>query len=262
MAAWDKNAGGCWPTWSDNKLFTTLLAVVLLSVIAFTVTAASKNVRESRSVGFSDLAAPTIQVSASGEASTVPDIAMVDIAISVTAATADAAQDENATKMNALLAAIKALGIEERDLTSSYAIYPQYDYDVSPAVISGYQAEHTVAVKIRQSDLVSTVLQTAGDMGATSISSLRYEIDDDTAVTAEAREEAIEKAREQAETIASAMGVRLGGIASYSESSSSSGPTYYGSAREMMADAAPAPDVQAGENEVEISVNITYAIVQ
>lgn len=261
MANWNNN-GGCWPSWQENKLFTVLLALVCLSIIGALTAQAWKTWREANATGFSELAAPTISVSATGEAAAVPDLATIDLGVRVTASSANVAQDQNTEKMNALIAAIQNLGIEEADMqTSSYSVDAQYNYNVSPAVITGYQASQTLTVKIRDNAKVGTVIETAGNNGANDVGSLYYEFEDDTAILAEARDEAIADARDQAEVIARAMGARLGAVVSYSEYSG--GDDYYRSfANEMLADAGSAPDIQVGENEVELTVSMTYAIIQ
>ncbi|KKW30411.1 MAG: hypothetical protein UY72_C0013G0021 [Candidatus Uhrbacteria bacterium GW2011_GWD2_52_7] len=261
MANWNNN-GGCWPSWQDNKLFTVLLALVCLSVIGALSAQAWKTWREANATGFSELAAPTINVSATGKASAVPDIATVDLGVTVTSTTANSAQDQNTEKMNALVDAMKGLGIEEADLqTSSYSVNPQYNYNVSPAVVTGYEASQTLTVTIRDNTKIGTVIETAGNNGATDVGSLYYEFEDDSAVLAEARDEAIADARNQAEVIAEAMGANLGSIVSYSEYSG--GGDYYRSfASAELADGATAPNIQVGEDEVELNVSMTYAIIQ
>jgi len=262
MAAWDKNGSGMWPSWEDNKVFTVLLAIFLVYLIVLSGAFVQKTLRESRFVGFAPLSAPTITVSATGEASAIPDIATVDLGISVTASSANVAQDQNTEKMNELIAAIKEFGIAETDLkTSSYSLYPQYDYDVSPAVIVGYQAVQSLTVKIRDNEIIGRVLEAAGNNGVTDVGSLRYEIDDDSAIAAEARQEAIAEARKQAQDIASAMGARLGDVVDYSEYQNSDDDIYLRSYAEIAADSA-APDIQVGENEVAMTISVTYAIIQ
>jgi uncharacterized protein YggE len=95
------------------------------------------------------------------------------------------------------------------------------------------------------------VIEKAGDLGATNIGSLRYEADDKTAAEAQAREEAIVRAYEQALSIVDAMGARLGDVVSYAESDN---PSYYGYAYESASGATP--DIQPGEEEVIMTVYI------
>ena len=211
--------------------------------------------------GFADRQAPTISVTAYASTMSTPDLATLDLGITNTASTAAAAQDANSSKMNALTAGIKSLGVEAKDLkTSNYSLNPQYDYNQSPAVVVGYEANHTLTVSIRDSSLVSGVVAKAGDLGATNIGSVRYETEDKTLVEGQAREEAIAKAYEQGLAIADAMGARLGPVVSYSESSNPSYPSPYPYAMDSSAANEIIPDIQPGEEEVQMTVYIDFAI--
>lgn len=262
MASWEKDGSSFWPTWHENKLFTVLLAILMVYGIVWVGAGIKKTLREYSHVGFSDLSAPTISVSASGKASVVPDIATTDVTVTKTGATAVDAQNTASATMTTVLAAIKALGIADADIqTSSFNTSEVYDYDVSPAVITGYQSSQTLTVKIRDTDLIANVLDAGPKNGATSVSSIRYEVDDETATIAEARDEAIAKAKAQAKSIAASMGGRLGRVVSYNESQGGSVMPYYG----MMESASKAadsiaPPVEVGSEEIEMTVSITYAL--
>lgn len=252
-----------WPQWDDQPVFTVLLALFLAMGVFWAGAGAYRSYQESTRVGYGEQMAPSISVSADGKAVVKNDIATVDIGVTKSAADASEAQNLATEAMNSLTAAIKELGIAAEDLqTSSYYVYPQYDYDDSPATIVGYEASQTLTVKIRENDLVSTVLGEAAELGATNIGSLRFEADDDSAAEDEARKEAIAKARAQAEATAAAMGATLGEVISYSESTGDSGYDYYSyaeSSRDFAAGGV-APDVQMGQSEVQLYVYITYGL--
>jgi uncharacterized protein YggE len=221
-----------------------------------------KSLYETARVGFADNAAPTITVSATGKASIAPDIATTDIAVTKTGSTAEAAQSAASKAMTTVLAAIKALGIADADIqTSSFNTSEVYDYDQSPAVVTGYQSSQTLTVKIRDTEKIASVLDAGPKNGATSVSSIRYSIDDESAVLASARNEAITKAEAQARTIAKSLGERLGDVVNYSESSGGSYPMMYG----IMADSAKSmesvpPPIAVGEQETQMTVYITYSL--
>lgn len=252
-----------WPQWSEQPIFTVLLTLLLAAGVVWLGAEAYRALQESSRVGYGEQMAPSISVSAEASAVAKNDIATVDIGVTKTASAASDAQTEAIDAMNALTVAMKDLGIVADDLqTSSYNVYPQYDYERSPAVIVGYEASQTLTVKIRESELVNTVLSKAGELGATNIGSLRFEADDDTAALNAARTEAIAKARAQAEATAEAMGATLGDIVSYSESVGGSEYPYYRSYLEVSdrAVGAAVPDIQMGQSEVQIYVYLNYAI--
>ncbi|MFA6017905.1 MAG: SIMPL domain-containing protein [Patescibacteria group bacterium] len=262
MASWEKNSTSIWPTWQENKLFTVLLGILMVYGIIWMGITIKTAMQESRTVGFTELSAPTISVSATGKASAVPDIATVDITVTKTADLTVDAQNNASIAMTAVIEAVKALGVPEADMkTSSFTTSETYDYDQTPPVVAGYESSQTLTVKIRNTDLISSVLDAGPVNGATSVSSLRYEIDDETAVQQEARVEAMAKAKKQAKEIASAMGARLGRAVSYSESVGGSYPMFYGIAESSLkSDASTSAPVETGTQDVELTVFVTYSL--
>ncbi len=264
MASWEKDGSSFWPSWHENKLFTVLLAILIVYSTVWVGAEIKKTMREYSHVGVSDLSAPTIVVSATGKASAVPDIATVDMTVSETNASGTTAQSDVSKKMKTLQDAILALGIPAADLkTSSFSLSPVYDYDVSPAVLTGYESSESLTVKIRNADLVSSILDAGPKNGATNVSDLRYDIDDTSVVNQEARVDAMAKVQTDAANIAKAMGGRVGRVVSYSESTGGSVPIYYGMLSESTKSAdTVAPPIQTGTQDVELTVTVTYSFVQ
>ena len=96
--------------------------------------------------------------------------------------------------------------------------------------------------------------------GATSLDSISFRTRDTSAAEKAAREAAVADARTNAEVLAAAAGVSIAGVAAISESSSSLPiPMFRGEmARVAMADVST--PVEAGTNEVAISVAVTFLI--
>ncbi len=261
MASWEKNGSSFWPAWGDNKLFTVLLAILIAYTTVFVGAQIKKTMHEESHIGVSDVSAPTISVSATGKANAVPDLATTDITVMKTGTTAEAAQSAASKAMDVVLEAVKIIGIPEADLqTSSFSTSEVFDYDQSPAVVTGYQSSQTLTVKIRNTDLTSSVLDAGPKNGATSVSGIRYEVSDDAVVLAEARDEAIAKAEKQAREIAKSLHSRLGRVVSYNESTGGNYPMYLGMADSAKAAGSVAPTVEVGTQETQLTVSITYAI--
>ena len=76
-------------------------------------------------------AAPTITVTAESEVSVVPDKAEVGIAVTTQATSAEETQRKNTELMNAVIDALKGLGIDEKSIqTTDTYLNPRYDYSV------------------------------------------------------------------------------------------------------------------------------------
>lgn len=207
----------------------------------------------------------TFSVSGTGKVSATPDIGVADIAITIEAATSTAAQDEANKKSKTVVEYLKNAGIKSADIkTSGYNIYPQYDYTNGRSRIRGYQVTQSLTIKIRDLDKTNTIIDGVVDAGANQVSSVRFEIDNLDAIKADARKQAIDEAKEKADQLADQLGIRLGSIVSFSESGDAYPPMYGygmgGSADMMKVNNIPAPELPSGQNEISVSVTITYQI--
>jgi hypothetical protein len=206
-----------------------------------------------------------ITISGQGKVVAVPDIAKIQIGLTTQKMAVADAQKENSEKMNKIIKAIKDLGIESNDLkTVSYYIQPQYDWVESGRVFKGYLVSQSVEVKIRETDKISGVLGAAGELGANNIGDLSFEVDNVEKIQQEARIQAISDAKQKAEELATAMGVKLGKITSFSENGYVPQPLYYDyAAKEAygVGGVAEAPAVSVGESEITADVSITFELL-
>ncbi|KND51573.1 MAG: hypothetical protein AB202_03345 [Parcubacteria bacterium C7867-007] len=218
----------------------------------------------------------SITVTGEGKSTSVPNIALVTFTVQETAVSVKEAQDAATKRTNDSLAAMKDMDIAEKDIkTLGYNVYPQYENRaIAPCYpggecptqsnkISGYQVSQTVEVKIRDTAKAGDVLQKLGTLGVQNISGPNFMLDDDSTVRDEAREAAIEDARAKAEVLAKQLHVRLGNVMSFSEGGGYY-PMYSGYAKGGVAmdaaNVAPAPSLPVGENETNVTVQITYEI--
>jgi uncharacterized protein len=207
-----------------------------------------------------------VTVTGTGKVSAAPDVAVADLAITVERATADEAQKEANQRSNAVVDYLKQAGVDEDDIrTSSYNIFPQYDYIEGRTRIRGYQLTQTLEVKIRDLDKANTILDGVVSAGVNQVNNFRFEIDDPDELKAEARKKAIEDARAKAEQLEDDLGLNLGRVVSFSEDTGGFPPPYFG--REAIGigmggdtKAVPAPAIPTGQNEVTVTVSITYQI--
>jgi hypothetical protein len=213
----------------------------------------------------------TITVSATGEVYSKPDLALTSFSVVTTAKTVADALAENTQKMNAVIEAVKAQGVEDKDLkTVSFNIYPKYEWYnantcLTPCpngrqVLVGYEVSQSLQVKIRDLTKVGAVIETAAQEGANQISGLQFTIDNEDALQKEAREKAILEARTKAKELAKELDVRLGRVTNFSEASSY---PYYYRTEAAIPSAKGGGDglaIETGENKIEVSVTITYEI--
>lgn len=205
-------------------------------------------------------AAHIIAMSGHGEVRAAPDTAMLSAGVSTQAPTAAAALAANTTRMQAVMAAIKKLGIPDKDIrTSNFSVSPQYANSPGEAPrISGYQASNQVEVRLEDISKLGAALDGLVTAGANQMNGVSFLIHDDSALLSQARAAAVADARTKAETFAKAAGVNLGAILSISEENAPAPrPLYAMQAPVAMARAVP---VAMGEQSVSAEVTIAWEI--
>ncbi|HEU0050613.1 MAG TPA: SIMPL domain-containing protein, partial [Patescibacteria group bacterium] len=174
------------------------------------------------------------------------------------------AQTQNTDKVNAIIKAVKALGVSDADVqTSNYSINPKFDWNNGKQTLLGYSVTQTVTVKIRDLSKVGEILAKAGELGANQVNGVNFSIDDPSKIQQEARKKAIDDAREKADELASSLGLHVVRVVNFSEMGNNPIPImpYAKSvALGMGGGAAPAPDIQSGSLDVTSNVSITFEI--
>ncbi len=235
----------------------------MLGLLGVLGTLVANNLKSYQYIGKPTAERDTIAISGQGKVTGIPDIATIDVGLLTEKSDVKSAQKENTDKMNRLIANLKSLGVDSKDIqTSYYNIYPQYDWPNGKQVLRGYQVSQGVSVKIRNLTKIGDILAAAGEGGANQVSGLSFNIDDPEALRQEARIKALENAKEKAEALARVAGVDLGKIVSFSEYAETPYSSYkaldglgYGGGGE-----AATPTVESGSMDVIINVTVSYEI--
>jgi len=205
----------------------------------------------------------TISVTGAGTAYGKPDVAVAQIGVQTRDENPSTAVSDNTDKMNAVITALKALGIEEKDIqTSNFSVYAQQNYDTNGVPTDyTYVADNTVTVTIRDLSKVGDALGKAVSVGANSIYGVSFSVSDQSALEAEARDKAMADAKARAEQLAAAAGVALDAPLNISEYTSGPAPYYdvRAVAQELGGGGGPAP-VSTGQIQMTLQVSVTYVI--
>ena len=230
------------------------LFLALSLAIAVPMTA---NAQTSPDIAIASPQGTLLSVSASADATRVPDVATISTGVVTQAADANAAMRANAVQMDKVMAAIRAAGIGERDVqTSGINLNPQYKYvENAPPSIVGYQASNTVNVKVRDLSKLGKVLDAFVEQGANQVNGPSFEVDKPDEAYDEARVAALKKAQARAQTYADALGLKVRRIVSISEGGASF-PRPMPMMRAMAADAGFAKETSVSPGETTLSVNI------
>lgn len=203
---------------------------------------------------------PPAIISVTGEAtvSVPPDQAEIDGGVTSDAKTAREASEANNAAMGKVLLALKAAGIDEKDIqTSRLSLQPQNAPNRSgPSAIVGYRASNRVTIRLRDITKLANVIDTLVGAGANDIGGINFMVSQASKLLDQAREQAISDARRKAEIYAKAAGVTLGSPLSISEEGSP-GPMPF---RKMVGGMAAAAPVAQGEETLAVTVNVSWAI--
>ncbi|WP_036165356.1 SIMPL domain-containing protein [Noviluteimonas dokdonensis] len=206
-----------------------------------------------------------LSVSAQAESRRVPDVATISAGVVTQAADANAAMRDNATQMDAVMKAVRAAGIAERDIqTAGISVQPQYKYaENSPPTITGYQASNTVNIKARDIGKLGKVLDALVASGANQVNGPSFEIDKPEPAYDEARLAALAKAKARAETYAKALGLRVRRVVSITEGGAVRPPMPY-MMRAQANDMAMAKEtsVAPGETTLSVSLDVVFDLGQ
>ena len=212
-------------------------------------------------------ATESIAVSGEGTVSAPPDTAVVVVGVSVLRDTVAQAQADAGVAMDAVLDAARENGIDEDDfVTTQFSVFPEFDFSRdNERELRGFRIVNRVQIKVRDIEAAGDVIDAAVIAGGDEVvvDSLSFTVDDTSAMVDQAREQAVNAARDKAEKLAQLSGVDLGQVISVTESGGPRPPVI-----EFAQDQAIAADVGGfggtpilgGEFSVSLSVFVTYAI--
>jgi len=207
----------------------------------------------------------SIHVNGSGSVTGEPDVATLYLGVAVEKETVEAAREDAASAMTAVIDTLKANDIADRDIqTENFSIYPQYDYTEGGRVLRGYRVNNTVNAKVRELDNLSDIIDDAVAAGGdiVVVNSIQFMMEDPTPLQAQARALAVKDAEMKAQTLAEAGGVMLGKPITITETSYAPGPPIaYAETAEFADDGGrSSTPIQVGELTVAINVTLVYEI--
>ncbi len=246
------------------KVIPTLLAAALaVSLTSYAMPSKAQNAANI-AAGTQTQDGTLISVSAQASANRVPDIATISTGVVTQATDANSAMRLNAEQMTRVNAAIKAAGIESRDIrTSGVSLNARYDYEngKSPR-ITGYEARNTVSVKVRDLSKLGKLMDALVAAGANDLNGPSFEVDKADEAYDEARLAALKKARARADLYANALGLRVRRIVSIDEGGGMMNPMPV--MRAMSADGfagkAANTEIAPGESSLGVTLNIVYEL--
>jgi uncharacterized protein len=203
----------------------------------------------------------TVDVTGMADVSVAPDVADIVIGVMVQKPTVSEAQSAAATSMNAVLAAVKKNGVDDKDITTiNLNLSPVYDYNNGSAPkLVGQQFTNTVRVTVRNLKSVAAVVDDATAAGATTIGGIGFRLADPKMAQAQARALAVADAKAKADALTAAAGVSIKGVVSINETTVQTNPVPYAFDAAAKAASVSTP-IQSGTTDIVVQVSISYLI--
>lgn len=236
------------------------LLVVSVALCVFLIAKTRNELASYSTIGRPADVRDTFTIEGEGKISAQPTLAQISFGLLSEGTDVSKIQADNSTKMNQMIASVKTLGIQDKDIqTSQYSISPQYDYTNGVTRLKGYQISQIVTLKLRDLSKVGDVLNRVGQLGGNQVNGPTFTIDDPTELNQQARLKALEDARKKAEALSSVLGVRIGRVVTFSENVGGMSPVPMMYSKDMaQATGGGAPEIQTGSLDVVSRVSVTF----
>jgi uncharacterized protein YggE len=200
-----------------------------------------------------------VKTTGTAELKITPDQATLQLGVERQSATAKYAKAEVASTSRKVLAALKGLKIEDKDIQTAYLyLEPMIDYRKGLR-ITNFTAEQSLSITVRDLSKLDTVMDAVISAGANHIGGIEYQSSDLRRYKDQARDAAAQAAREKAEALARALGNQIGKTYSVEEVPQTEG--YYGPVAGMMANTSLEPSKSRGPSTAPGQLTVKASVV-
>ncbi len=159
-----------------------------------------------------------ISVEGSATITVAPDVANVSFDLSTKERTPAAAKEANDAMLSRLNEILKKYDIQQKELKMNYInIRPYYEYNGNRSDIAGYTAQKMITVKIKKIEEYNSFIDDLLKIGVSNVNSVEFSIEDVKSAKDEAREKALQAAREKAELYSKLAGKTIVDVLEISE---------------------------------------------
>lgn len=212
--------------------------------------------------GDKEEATRSLTTTGQGTATVIPDQLTFNVGVSVTRPDVAGAMKTANAELKQVMAALTKVGVAERDMkTANLSINPQYDE--RGRRITGYQVDQQLAVKVRQlakaGEAIGAATAAAGNDAR--LDGVSFDVQDRTAVLAQARKAAVAAARRDAETYAKASDMRLGDVVRLKEvTAPEPSPQQMDGFADMALTVPQAAKIAPGEQDFKIRLEVVWEL--
>ncbi len=202
----------------------------------------------------------TISVSGSGSIRVPADTARLTFSVITKEKMALDSVQNNATKMNNVYDALKKIGIDEKNIsTSNYSLYQETIYKDGKNEPGFYVTSNDIIVLLDDVDKSGIVIDTAIAAGVNRMNGISFIVRDSQAALDEARVLAFQQAKEKAELYAKQAGCKLGKVISIVEDGGYYPVTRESADMKLMA-ASNSTTISAGTDAITASVSVVFEL--
>jgi uncharacterized protein len=201
-----------------------------------------------------------VRVIGTSEVRVVPDRAVIEVGVEKQDPRASLAKHAEDAAARKILAALRANGIDEKDIQTTYLWLQQRSSYVKKQRVYYFVAAQTMTVTVRDISKLDTLLEALVQAGGNRIDSIEYEISEMRKYRDQARDLAVKAAREKAEALAKALGQDIGRaqqaeeVPDYGYRSATANTVYESEAPATRA----RPSLAAGQKTISASVTVQF----
>jgi uncharacterized protein len=254
----------------QNRAWVNKLLIVGLALVALT------GCLPVRSVSSAQTGSPTVQTAVQamvertitvvgiGKVSLVPDIARLDVGANDSAATVAEAKGKVDAQIAAIIAALTASGVADKDIqTSNYSIYYEQPQVLPEAQGTSagkpgvYHVTNMLLVTVRDVAKAGDVLDAAVNAGANQVYGVTFTVSDESRWESQAREKAVADATARAQELARLSGLQMGQVLTISEVIGGAAPVVMSSSAVGRGGGS---DIVPGEQELSMQLQVTFGV--
>jgi uncharacterized protein YggE len=205
---------------------------------------------------------PLLSAQSEGFVEAVPDIVVVDIAVTHTAATlVDAKKHVDETSNKVIRAADKS-GVNKDDIQASkIQAAPDYDWNNGQRTLRGQQVSRQFELKLRDVDRYGALVQALAEADVTQINGIRTEFSKQQQLEQDALQQAIANVQTKAKSMAAGFGRKVEAVVNVSEDGGSTPqPQYELRAMKTSTTAAGEAELTVGKRRITKSVGATFRL--
>ncbi|MAI24488.1 MAG: hypothetical protein CMN75_00520 [Spirochaeta sp.] len=203
-----------------------------------------------------------IRASGAGQVVAEADRVQIDLAVVSQAPEAGPAVAENAKKSQSVESALrKALGASALIESSGYSLAPNYTYvQGAGQKLDGYVVRNRLRISLNDVHAAGRIIDRASESGASEVGQVQFVLSDESAYRKQALEQAVQSAKERANIMASALGLRVVRVISVYEGQAPMEPMRQRSELFKAAGAAGSPPTSILPGGVEIRASATVEV--